>query len=174
MKIFLRIFGGLVAIFVVVGIYLDNRIEVSREIEIKASPQQIHALVSDLKQWPKWSPWLALDNTIKVQIGEVSKGIGASQTWSGKHSGRGALTLIGSSPTVGISYQLTFDQDPTIYTTEIRYLEMGANTKVTWTMRGKMKPIIIGNYLALMLDMFVGDSFSLGLSQLKKAVENNE
>ena len=170
MKTFLKIFAVIIGLIVVGGLFLDNNVNVNREVTINASTDKIHEYVNDLNKWPEWSPWIDLDPSIKTTIGEVSQGVGASQTWVGE-SGAGALTLTESSATTGIIYNLTFEGDSTVYIAGMRYEPTGEQTKVTWYMTGEMQPIIIGNYFAQLMDSFVGQSFSDGLTKLKKAVE---
>ncbi|WP_444996622.1 SRPBCC family protein [Aliikangiella sp. IMCC44359] len=172
MRTFLKIIGVLIILFIIGGLILDNKVNVTREIEIQASPEKIHLFVNDLNQWPQWTPWIDLDPTIKTTIGAVTHGVGAMQSWTGE-SGSGSLTFTQSSPENGIVYDLTFEGDPTVYISGMRYSANGDKTIVTWYMTGEMQPIIIGNYFAQLMDVFVGDSFSSGLNKLKKAVESS-
>jgi uncharacterized membrane protein len=171
MKTFLKIFAFLLVLIAVVGLFLDNKVNVSRQIEVNAAPEMIHAYVADLNQWPKWSPWLELDPTIQTTIGNVSSGVGASQSWVGQ-SGSGALTIVQSHESDGIVYHLTFDGDSTVYVAGLRYASQGDSTLVSWYMTGEMKPIIIGNYFAQLMDGFIGKDFENGLAKLKQVVES--
>jgi len=170
MKTFLKVFAIILVVIILVGLFLDNKINITREIEIQASPQEIHRYISDLNQWTHWNPWVEMDPTIKTTIGEVSSGVGASQSWTGE-SGSGALTLTESSVDGGIVYSMTFDGDPAVYMAGMRYSPTSNGTRVTWYMTGEMQPIIIGNYFSLIMDSLVGPSFETGLANLKKVVE---
>lgn len=172
MQTFLKIFGVILAIFVVIGLILPNQVEIKREIEINASTTIIHEYVNNLDNWPKWSPWLELDPSIQTTIGNIHKGVGASQSWLG-NSGGGNLTFTKSSIEKGVVYDMSFEGDPTIYQAGLSYQTKGNKTLVTWTMIGEMKPIIIGNYFALLMDSLVGDSFVAGLEKLKEISENS-
>ncbi len=172
MQTFLKIFGVILAIFVVVGLILPNQVEIKRDIEINASTEVIHEYVSNLENWPKWSPWLELDPTIQTNIGDIHQGVGASQSWQGK-SGGGNLTFTQSSIEKGVVYKINFEGDPTLYRAGLSYQTKGNKTLVSWTMTGEVKPIIIGNYFALLMDSLVGDSFVSGLEKLKTISENN-
>jgi hypothetical protein len=172
MQNFLKFFGGFLALFIVVGLLLDRDFEVSREITINATPQEIHGYVNDLNQWPSWSPWQILDPSVITKIGDISVGVGASQTWTG-NGGGGSLTFTQSSESEGIVYDLLFDGDSSVFITEMRYQVNNDSTNVSWVMKGKMEPIIVGGYFAQIMDTLVGDNFFLGLSNLKKTVESN-
>ena len=165
----LKIFAIFIAIVILVGLVLDNEFEVSKEISIKADRHQIHPYINDLNQWPLWSPWQIIDPSVKTTIGNISSGVGAHQSWSGQGGG-GKLTFTQSS-TDGITYDLIFEGDTSVFVSSIQYHQQGQYTVVKWDMKGKMKPIIIGNYFAQFMDSLVGDSFSMGLDNLKKIVE---
>ncbi|TQV72184.1 SRPBCC family protein [Aliikangiella marina] len=171
MKLFLKIFGVLLALFIIVGLVLDNSVDVRRQVVIEAAPQAIHPYLSDLKQWPKWTPWAELDPSMKTTIGNISAGVGASQSWAGQ-SGAGALTITQSSLEEGVIYSMNFEGDSTVYTSGLTYQWDGKATTVTWFMKGKMEPIIIGNYFAQLMDKFVGQSYEDGLNKLKELVES--
>ena len=173
MQTFLKFFGIILAIFVVVGLILPNQVEIKRDIEINASTAVIHKYVNNLDNWPKWSPWLELDPSIQTTIGEINAGVGASQSWSGS-SGGGQLTFTESSIDKGVLYDMSFEGDPILYQAGLSYQSKGTKTLVTWTMRGEMEPIIIGNYFALLMDFLVGDSFVTGLEKLKNISETNQ
>ncbi|MET1255289.1 SRPBCC family protein [Aliikangiella maris] len=170
MRTFLKIFGVFMLIFVIVGLILDNQVNVSREVKINAPPQKIHQLVNDLNQWPSWTPWIDMDPSIKTTVGAISQGVGASQSWVGE-SGSGKLTFTQSSPETGVVYDLVFDGDPTVYQAGMRYYPEGDKTRVVWYMQGEMQPIVIGNYFAQLMDTFVGESFASGLNKLKALAE---
>jgi uncharacterized membrane protein len=172
MKTVLKIVGILVLIFVAVGLLLDNSIDVKRQITINAAPQDIHPFVSDLEKWPLWTPWQEMDPTTKTVMGSVHEGVGASQTWTAD-SGPGELTIVESSPEKGITFDLIFDGSPVAFKSNIKYDWDGKATTVTWRMTGKMEPIIVGNYFAQLMDMFIGPSYEEGLQALKKLAEES-
>jgi len=171
MKTFLRFFGVFLLSVVVVGLIIPNNIDVRRSVEIDAPVQVVHQYVSDLEQWSNWSPWLALDPSIKITFGDIRKGVGASQSWQGA-SGNGQMMITESSLEKGIVYQVSFEGDSTRYQAGLSYQQKGSKTLVTWYMTGAMEPIIIGNYFSLLMDSLIGESFTMGLSQLKTLAEN--
>jgi len=170
MKTFLKIFGGFILLLAIIGLFLDNKINVSRQVEINASPERVHELVNNLNNWPQWSPWKTLDPSIKTTIGDISSGVGASQSWVGE-SGGGKLIFTQSSADTGIVYDLNFEGDSATYVSGMTYQEKDGKTLVVWYMKGEMGPIIIGNYFAQLMDTLVGDSFQLGLDKLKEVAE---
>ncbi len=170
MKTFLKLFAIITTIVLLLGLLLPNDVDVQRSVEINASTIAIHPYINNLENWSHWSPWLAQDPSIKTTIGEITSDVGASQSWQGV-SGSGSLTITSSSIQNGVVYDMRFEGDPTLYRAGFEYTEKGDKTTVTWFMRGEMKPIIIGNYFALLMDTFVGDSFQQGLDKLKTLAE---
>jgi len=173
MQTFLKVFAGLIILFVGIGLFLNPEFQVKREVSIKASPETIHTYINDLNQWPKWSPWQQLDPSVKTTVGDISSGIGASQSWT-DNTGGGKLKFTHSSLKDGIVYDLNFAGDPSVFITKMGYRVEGDHTYVSWSMQGKMEPIIIGNYFAQLMDTLVGDSFMLGLNNLKETVESEQ
>ncbi|MCF6193351.1 MAG: SRPBCC family protein, partial [Kangiellaceae bacterium] len=148
MQTFLKVFGILVVI-IIVGLTLSNKVDVRRTIEIDAPISSVHKFTSDLKEWPKWSPWLDEDLSIVTTLGPVTQGVGASQTWKGV-SGGGSLQFTSSSTESGIEYDMQFNGDSTVYASGLSYQSDGYKTKtiVGWYMTGEIQPNIIGNYFA--------------------------
>lgn len=174
MNTFLKVFAGLIGIFIVVGLILPNEIKVERSVTINAPLELVHANLNNLEKWPLWSPWTAQDPTVKTVIGNIKQGVGASQTWQGA-SGSGQLEFLQSSLADGILYNMSFNGDSTVYKTGFSYQQSDNQLnqiKVTWFMKGEMTPIIIGNYFALLMDTLIGDSFVQGLEKLKFVSEN--
>ncbi|NOZ51927.1 MAG: SRPBCC family protein [Gammaproteobacteria bacterium] len=182
-------FLGFVIVFVGIGALLPTRFEVERSIEIQAASATIHEYVGDLKKWEQWALWRKEEPFLEVTFGEITTGVGASQSWQGD-SGEGSLSIIMSSPHHGIVYDLYTDGGR--YKTEcvILYEDVYATghtgepsninntlnnnrktTKVTWRMKGDMHSPIIGGYLGLTMDAVVGALFEQGLMELKKVVE---
>ncbi|MFT6732883.1 MAG: hypothetical protein ACJAS9_001068 [Polaribacter sp.] len=170
MRTFLKVLGTLILLFIVVGLIISNKINVRRSIEIDAPFSVIHTQVNDLNRWSAWSPWLTMDPTIKTTTGDITSGVGAHQSWAGQ-SGAGQLTFTESSENSGVVYNMSFEGDSTIYQAGVNYQQSGNKTLVTWYMTGEMQPIIIGNYFAQIMDALVGESFSIGLENLKRVSE---
>jgi len=163
----------IIVLFIVIGIFLPKNYTVSRSIVIDASPQQIHPYINNLNNWPKWSPWTENDPTLKVTVGDIASGVGASQSWVGK-DGDGSLVFTASSLQEGIDYDVEFNQGQFKCKSIFEYVPEGQNTDVIWEMKGKVDTPVIGGYFAAKMDSWVGIEFEKGLQNLKKAVEENK
>lgn len=171
MKLVLKGLIGLWVVVMVVGLILPKEYEISRSIEIDATPAQIHQYTQDLEQWVHWQPWIDVDPSVQVTLGEISQGQGASQRWT-SDSGDGSLHFTQVDGQTGIEYDISFNNGANLAKASLSYHPIDANvTKLTWQMRGQIDTPIFGAYLALFMDGMVGESFDLGLFKLKKLVE---
>jgi hypothetical protein len=168
MKKFFLVLLVLLVVAAAVGFLLPHDYRVEESVVINAKPSRVHDLVGDLKRWDEWTPWKEMDPTVQVTFGTATKGVGASQTWTGK-DGAGSLTFTASDEDKGIEYEMKFDEMPA--KGAIRYERMGDGTKVTWSMSGDMEMPVVGGYFALLMPRMVGGSFEKGLSKLKSEVE---
>ncbi len=160
------------ATLVVIGVafLLPRTYAVSRTITATADVASIHALVGDLEQWPEWTPWVKSDPTIVVTFGNLTKGVGAHQSWTGD-SGSGELTFTGSEPGSGITYDMNFDEGKYSSQGAIRYRAVGSATEIVWEMTGDNGYNPVSRYFGLMMDPMVGPMFEDGLNRLKLLVE---
>lgn len=162
----------LVTVLAVVGLFLPTRYTVSRSIAIAADRERIHEHVGDLEKWDTWTPWREADPSLVIALGGQTRGVGASQSWSGRDS-TGVLTLTMSSPQQGIEYDLFFDGGDFQSVATIRYESLGDGTTVTWTMDGRMDAPLIGGYLAAAMDVWAGPMLARGLEKLKAVAEGS-
>lgn len=172
MKILRVVFWFLITLFVA-GVFLPQHYSVTRSLTINGSSEQIHQLTNDLTQWSKWSPWLELEPSVSVTLGDKTQGVGANQSWKDS-SGGGRLIFIQSTPAQAITYNIWFGeaQNPAIST--MTYTTLNATqTKVNWSIEGDMQMPVIGFYMALIMDNLVGPAFELGLENIKKEIEKD-
>lgn len=165
------VFVVLIAVFVVVGLLLPAEYEVERSVLIEADNEAIHTLVGDLRQWPEWTPWLDMDPTIETTFGEITTGVGAHQSWSGK-SGGGKLTFTECDLETGIVYDMTFDEDSYESVGRIEYASAAGGVEVRWTMTGEIGMNPVSRYFGALMDMMVGPMFDKGLKNLKSVAES--
>ena len=156
---------------VVVGLFLPTTYDVERSIVINAPPAAIHPYVNDLQRWSEWEPWSETGDSIQIVRGSVTRGVGASQSWTA-NSGDGQLTVTASDPGSGIRYTVLFDNQYSSRAS-VRYTPVTAgNTKVSWSLSGgEDAPRVIGGYFAALMDTMLGPKYEHGLDKLKAAVE---
>lgn len=170
LKVLVITLAVIVFVFVLIGLFLPTEYEVRRDVLIQAPIQTVHPFVDDLEQWTAWEPWREADPTIQVTLGDITQGVGASQSWTGD-SGKGELTFTKSDPETGIAYDLTFDEIYECKSQVTYHTEPDGSTRVEWSMTGDTGTPIIGGYFAMLMDSMVGPMFDNGLKKLKTAVE---
>jgi hypothetical protein len=168
MKKFLLVLLLIVVVLGVVGFLIPHDYNVEESVVIDAKPSDVHDLVGDLRRWDDWMPWKEMDPTIQVTYGAETKGVGASQTWTGK-DGTGFIRITASDEDKGIEYDMKMDEMPA--KGAIRYERVGDSTKVTWSMSGDIDKPVIGGYFALLMPRMMGGSFEKGLKKLESQVE---
>jgi hypothetical protein len=165
------IIATLVVLFIIIGFTLPKDYTVERTVLIDAEPVAIHTLTGDLQAWDQWTPWLEADPTIETTFGEITTGVGASQTWTGE-SGSGKLTFTQCSPESGVVYDMSFDEGKYVSIGALDYKVVDGGTQVTWRMAGEMGGNPISRYFGAMMDAMVGPMFEKGLNKLKTAAES--
>lgn len=165
----LIVLAALAVVLAAVPALLPSSYHVERAIEIRATPETIHALVGDLNAWERWTPWRDADPSIRTTV-DVASGRGAHQTWTAE-SGGGELTLTSCDARAGITYDASFDGGTYTSNGAIRYVPSGDSTTVTWTMDGEAKGWL-GRYFVAMTDRMVGPSFERGLATLRTVAED--
>lgn len=170
MKIIRIIFWFLV-LLCFAGLFLPQNYQVNRSIDINVSSQEIHQLTDDLTKWSVWSPWVELYPSIEITLGDITRGVGANQTWHAD-SNSGHLKFIASDPQSGIIYNLWFDDAKIPSVSHLNYITIGENkTRIQWKIEGEVQIPIIGFYLAQVMDSMIGSAFELGLANLKREAE---
>jgi len=163
--------GAIVLLFVVIGFCLPRKFHVERGQFINAPPESIHAVISNLREWPTWTAWtIERYPDMRIDFSGPVDGVGAKQTWHGKSSGSGSIEITKSNPEEGIAYAFTFDGSPS--TGGIGFFPgLDSGTLVTWYADGDLGMNPIARYFGLQMDRFMGPDFEKGLINLKKKVE---
>lgn len=111
LKIILFLVVALLAIYLILCATSDKRTHVTISKDIKATPEALWPLVSDLANTDKWSPWSKKDPNMKKTLTPNTSGVGAKMTWSSdnKEVGKGSQEIIESIPNQKAVTKLMFD-----------------------------------------------------------------
>jgi len=146
---------------------------VQREATVRASPEEVFALVNDFHAWQAWSPWQKLDPAMKTTHGGAAAGKGAIYAWEGNSDvGKGRMELTASTPPSRITIQLDFLAPFEAHnTTEFLLEANGRGTNVTWVMHGPSP--FLSKLMGVFVDMdaMIGKDFEQGLANLKAVAE---
>ncbi len=75
-------------VFIVFGLYKASgltSIQIVKSVTIKGSKEQVFNMVRYLKNFPKWSPFLAQDPTQKYEVKGTDGELGAQYHWDGNN-----------------------------------------------------------------------------------------
>ena len=147
----------------------------SRSTRVHASPDRIHALLDDFREWQKWSPWEGLDPDLRRTYSGPETGPGAVYMWEGnRKAGAGRMEITEAIDPTSVSIDLRFlkpfkAQNQTVF--HIR--PEGSGSHVTWTMTGRRTLVtkIMGIFKSM--DAMIGPDFERGLASLKSTVERS-
>jgi uncharacterized protein YndB with AHSA1/START domain len=177
MKKILMVLLSLFALFIVVVLILalnqPDTIHVERQTRIRAMPETVFALLSDFKEWQRWSPWEKLDTAMQRTISEPPAGKGATYAWSGNDEvGRGKMEILEAVRSHHVRIKLEFIEPFESWSiTNFTLQREGLETAVTWTMDGPNE--FMGKVMCVFLDVdsMIGKDFEEGLSNLKRVAE---
>jgi uncharacterized protein YndB with AHSA1/START domain len=167
------------AIFVVAAgvlIYATTRpdsFRVQRSASIKAPPDRIFALISDLRGWNAWSPYERKDPAMRRTFSGAASGTGAIYEWDGdRNVGKGRMEVIEATPPGRILIKLDFIKPFEGHNTAEFTLEpKGDNTLVTWAMYGPATFMMKVMGIFMNMDNMIGNDFAVGLANLKGVTE---
>jgi len=162
---------SLIGLFIIISLFLPDKVHVERSIEIKANASVPFELVNVLNHWEAWDPWMKLDsNQVRTYVGSGS-GKGTSYKWTSKMKevGSGSVTIIESIPKSLIKTELVFEGQGKAIST-FKFEEKGGTTKVTWSFDSDLD--FMSRMFGLMFDSWLGKDFEKGLANIKKLSES--
>ena len=167
-----------VVLVVIAGIliYASTRpdsFRVQRSISIKAPPDKIFPLISDLKAWTTWSPYEKKDPAMARTYGGVTAGKGATYEWAGnKNVGQGRMEILEATSPSKVLIKLDFLKPFEAHNTaEFTVAPKGDTTLVTWAIYGPSAFVTKVMGLFLDMDNMIGKDFESGLADLKTLAE---
>lgn len=145
------------------------KIHVAKSKQINVPTQKLYDIVSDLRTWTAWSPWLITDPDAAVNIAED----GAFYEWDGKRVGSGNLRRISGNGKTRVDFDLSFLKP--WKSTAKTWMEIeadGNGSKITWFMDSSLPFFMF--WMKKMMVTFVGMDYERGLSLLKDYAEDGE
>lgn len=172
-KILLGIIVALVALFVIGGMLLPSEQYVERSAVVEADPTEVFVLINDYREFNKWSPWATYDpEGTRYEFSGPATGVGSKMSWSSEHPnvGSGMQEIVESEPNTMVRSKLTFEGFETPSHATFTLEPSGNGTRLTWSFEANMDGLI-GRYMGLMMDEWVGADYERGLARLKELVE---
>jgi uncharacterized protein YndB with AHSA1/START domain len=147
---------------------------VERSTVIKAPPETVFPLISDLRKQLSWSPF-DKDAEAKRTFSENACGKGASYAWDGNGQvGKGRVEIVDVAAPSKVAMKLEMER-PIAANNDVEFTldGDGDSTRVTWAMVGALP--FLGKVMSLFMDCdsMCGREFEKGLAGLKSMAEAN-
>ncbi|MEM1430055.1 MAG: SRPBCC family protein [Pseudomonadota bacterium] len=177
MRLIGRILIGLVVLIAVlagIGMLLPRTVEVSRSIEIDATPEAVFPHINSLQRAAEWSPWLGIDPNVQTTYSGPEEGVGNRLEWASDDPqvGSGSQEIIESVAPTRVRSALDFG-DMGGGEAWFDLTAAGDGTSVTWGLDADMGAGPIGRWMGLMMDDWVGADYEAGLANLKTLAEGS-
>lgn len=145
-------------------------VERSRTYEVPAAT--VWGIVSDMNQFPKWSPWQKMDPAMRIAVEGTPASVGHKYTWvSEAGAGKGSMTVTAVEPGKRMDIALSFlEPFPSEAVTAYIVSEEGGKATMTWTMTGQnnLGAKVMGLFMSM--ESMIGKDFEDGLANLDKVV----
>ncbi|MBA3537794.1 MAG: SRPBCC family protein [Tatlockia sp.] len=174
LKILLNLVIILSGVYIVGGFLIPSEWKVSRSIAIHANPEQIYPLVSNFKEWEKWSPWNSQkDASLQYSYEGPEVGVGAKQNWVSEKMGKGWMQFSSANPETGVAYDFFIDMGrmQSSLQGKIEFAKENDETLVTWTDRGASGKSFMKRWMSLLIKPMLGKDINTGLKNLKSMAE---
>ena len=162
------------ALLMGIGFLLPGKLHFERQTDIAASADVVYKQVNELKNWPNWSPWYALDPTAKlVYSTPASAGLGAWYAWDGdkKTVGSGKLTILEADSLKLVRCKMNFGDNSASFADFKFSATDSTSTKVVWTFDTDHGMNPVARWFGLVLEKFLSPDFEKGLTNLKTVCE---
>jgi len=171
----LKIIGGIIA--VVVAAYLimcamgPSKFEGTSTLEMEASPEVAYGVVSDMTTWGNWIPWKEDDPSMVLTMGEKTKGMGASYSWTSDKMGGGSSEVVEAKLGKSMKNKLAFEGFDGDSYGVWKFEKTGENkTAVTWGMESE-NDVPFWMRGMMLMGPSMEETFTRGLNNMKPIVE---
>lgn len=172
LKILGLLLGGLVAVFVVGGLFMPQTATVDRSLEIAAPIAVVFEEVADLERQQGWLPWKAMDPSMETSFGAVTRGVGAWYAWRGDKSGAGKLTVTALEEPTRMDYEMAFEGESGQASGTWTFEPLTDDrTRATWGFVNEADSLF-GRWFNAFLPGMLGPQFESGLAALKTIAES--
>lgn len=161
---------GLMVLLLAIGFLMPATYSAQRSIVINAPADKVFPLLTNVKEWKRWTVWNQRDPNMQLIYSGPDSGVGAKLAWKSKSEGNGAMEFTAAEANKRLAYSLQME-GMTPAPGDITLTPAGNGTKVIWTMNGDagMNPLF--RWVGFFMDKLVGPDFEAGLANLKKIVE---
>lgn len=172
-KIGLGVLVVLAALIVIIGMLLPSEQHVERSVVVNAAPADVFPLVNDFREFNKWSPWASIDPDTEYEFTGPAAGVGSKMSWVSEHPnvGSGSQEIVDSQLNTSVRSKLMFDGFDTPSYATFTLEQTDGGTRLTWAFDANLDNLV-GRYMGLMMDQWVGADYERGLARLKEMAES--
>lgn len=172
MKILKKILIGLlvlIAVLLLISFLLPKELKVSVTEEIEAPAHVAYNILTDLTTQPEWNPWAQEDKTMKLEMGAISQGKGATYTWTSDNSGSGSQEIMDTKPNDEVKMNVKFDGRGEGIAT-YKLVPEGKKTLATWSYDSKTG--VPMNLMNFFVKGMLESQFSRGLKNVNEVAKS--
>ncbi len=166
---------GIIALFLIVGLFVKKDYKVSREVLINEPKETVFEYVKLLKNQNNFSVWAQIDPNMKKTFTGTDGTVGFVSAWESdnKHVGKGEQKILNIDIGGKIDYEIRFIKP----FKSISYATMSTTfvdenqTNVKWVFTGKMKYPMNLMLLFMNMEKSIGNDLQNGLNNLKTILE---
>lgn len=178
-KMIFSVIAVIVIAFLGFGFFQANKltnIHITKEVTINGSQQEVFDMVRYLENFPKWSPFLAVDPSQKYEVKGTDGQVGAQYHWEGnegKDLGYQEIVKIDEFSFVGMRCDI---QKPFKATPTFDYSFSKSNNGITVTQDFKLQSGIVDAFFMWLFGAKkeMENTNEKGLNLLKNNIENNK
>ena len=93
MKTTFKVLVLLTIVLIVPNLFLNNRIDIERTVEIESPINMVFMKVANVSEWGNWYPFYLKDVSVKFDPTESIYGAGANLEWNTEKNNSGVLKL---------------------------------------------------------------------------------
>ena len=168
----------IIAILLIIALILKKEYTVVRETAIYRSKMDVFEYIKLLKNQNHYSKWATMDPNMKQEFIGTDGTVGFVSAWDSneKNVGKGEQKIVSISEGEKVEYDLHFIKP--FDGRAMAYMSVNAlsqnQSKVTWGFRGKMKYPMNLMLLFMNMEDMIGRDLSIGLSNLKRILEDKK
>lgn len=151
---------------------MAKNFRVSRSTEIAAPAERILPLLTDFREWRKWSPWEEADPKLERTYEGPASGVGAIYSWQGNsQAGAGRMEVLeadNSHVAIDQRFRAPMQAHNRI---EFQLTPAAGKTVVEWVMTGPQNLVMRIMSVFWKMEKMVGPDFEKGLAKLKTVAE---
>ena len=167
------IFGFLVMLVFVVGLFLPRKFEVKHQIGINAAASEIFPEINEIRKWPEWTVWnVQNDPTLRLTFEGPAEGVGAKELWYSDRMGDGSIEIVYSSLNTALDYEMITQEGRFKIYGSFVLAPSTTGTTLAWKSKGNLPFNPVSRYFGVFMEYLIGPDMEFGLKRLKERVES--